>query len=157
MALPRIGWAIGSTLLAAFALAIFPLPAALEPMRPNMVALTVIFWVVSTPSWIGIGVAWLCGLLMDVLTGALLGEHALAMTLIAYIAFRFHRRIRVFPRWQETVAVFWLLCVYHLVLTWIGGTVGRHLAVLQWLPVLTSVIVWPLWSHLLNAVVRQTR
>lgn len=157
MAPPRIGWAVAASLVAAFAFTIFPLPAAIEPMRPDLVAMTVIFWVVSMPSWVGIGVAWLCGIVLDTLTGALLGEHAAALALIAWIAFRFHRRIRVFPLWQETFAVFWLLCAYHLVLTWIDGTVGRPLSALQWLPVVTSVIIWPAWSHLLNMAVRRAR
>ena len=157
MAPPRIGWAVATSLLTAFALTIFPLPSALEPMRPDLVAMTVIFWVVSLPSWIGIGVAWLCGIVLDTLTGTLLGEHAAALAVIAWIAFRFHRRIRVFPLWQETFAVFWLLCLYHLILMWVDGTVGRHLSALQWLPVITSVIVWPAWSHLLNSAVRHAR
>lgn len=126
-------------------------------MRPDFVAMTVVFWIVSIPSWVGVGIAWICGLALDTLTGALLGEHAAALALIAWIAFRFHQRIRVFPLWQECFAVFLLLCVYHLVLTWVGGTIGRHLSSLQWIPVLTSVIVWPLWSHALNSAVRRVR
>ena len=157
MAQPRIGWAVASTLFAAFALTIFPLPAAAESLRPDWVLLTVVFWIVSLPSWIGIGVAWLCGIVLDTLTGALMGQHAAALALIAYIAFVFHRRIRVFPIWQETFAVFIFLILYHLVLMWVEGTVGRSLSIEYLLPVVSGVIVWPLWAGLLNAVVRQTR
>lgn len=157
MARPRIGWAVASTLLAAFALTIFPLPQALEPLRPDWVAMTVIFWIVSLPSWFGIGVAWLCGIVLDSLTGALLGQHAAALAVIAYIAFTFHRRIRVFPIWQETFAIFLFLSVYHLLLMWIEGSTGRDLSIAYLLPVATSVIVWPLWAGMLNAIVRQSR
>ncbi|MFK8015166.1 MAG: rod shape-determining protein MreD [Gammaproteobacteria bacterium] len=157
MAQPRIGWAVASTLFAAFALTIFPLPAAAESLRPDWVLLTVIFWIVSLPSWIGIGVAWLCGIVLDTLTGALLGQHAAALALVAYIVFVFHRRIRVFPIWQETFAVFVFLILYHLVLMWVEGTVGQDLSVEHLLPVVSGVIAWPLWAGLLNAIVRQTR
>ncbi len=157
VALPRIGWAVASSLFAAFALTIFPLPESLQALRPDWVALTVIFWIVSLPSWFGIGVAWLCGLVLDTLTGALLGQHAAALALIAYIAFKFHRRVRVFPIWQETFAVFVFLTLYHLVLMWIDGTAGRNLSMQYLLPVVSGVCVWPLWSGLLNAVVRQSR
>jgi rod shape-determining protein MreD len=157
MVQPRIGWAVGSSLLAAFALTIFPLPASVQALRPDWVALTVIFWIVSLPSWIGIGVAWLCGLLLDTLTGALLGQHAAALALVAYLSFKLHRRIRVFPIWQETFAVFVFLTLYHLMLMWVEGTVGRTLGVEYLLPVVSSVIIWPLWAGMLNALVRQTR
>lgn len=157
LAQPRIGWAVISSLLVAYVLSIFPLPVILEGLRPDWVALCVIFWVVSLPSWVGIGVAWLCGIFLDTLTGALLGQHGIALALIAYIAFMFHRRIRVFPIWQETFTVFVLLTLYHVALVWIDGTAGRHITVGHFLPILPSVLIWPAWSHLLNAAVRQTR
>jgi len=157
VAQPRIGWAVISSLLVAYALSIFPVPPALEALRPDWVALCVIFWVVCLPSWIGIGVAWMCGILLDTLTGALLGQHAISLALIAYIAFIFHRRIRVFPIWQETFTVFILLTLYHAALIWIDGTAGRQVSFGYFLPIVSSVLIWPAWSHLLNATVRQTR
>lgn len=157
VARPRIGWAAFSTLFAAYALTIFPLPQVLESFRPDWVAMTVIFWIVSLPSWFGIGLAWLCGIVLDALVGTLLGQHAFALAVVAYIAFKFHRRIRVFPIWQETFAVFVVLTLYHLLLMWIEGTAGRDLSLNYLSPVLTSVIIWPIWAGLLNAIVRQAR
>ncbi len=153
----RLGWAVGASLFAAFALSIFPLPAAFEPYRPDWVAMTVIFWIISLPGWVGIGAAWLAGILLDTLQGSLLGQHAVALTVPAYIAFRLHRRIRVFPIWQETFAVFLLLIIYHLILLWIDGATGRPVSLEYLTPILTSAAIWPLWVSVLNAVVRQTR
>lgn len=154
---PRLGWAVAVSFFAAFALTIVPLPQAVEPYRPDWVAMTVLFWVISLPGWVGIGGAWLAGILLDTLQGSLLGQHAVAITVPAYIAFRLHRRIRVFPIWQETFAVVVLLIIYHLILLWVDGTTGRPVGLHYLLPVATSALVWPLVGSLLNAVVRQSR
>ena len=154
---PRVGWAVAASLFAAFALTIFPLPQPIEAYRPDWVAMTVIFWIICLPFWVGIGTAWVAGILLDTLQGSLLAQHALALTVPAYVAFRLHRRIRVFPIWQETFAVLLLLIVYHLILMWIDGATGRPVSFEYLKPILTSVAIWPLWGGLLNAVVRQTR
>ena len=154
---PRVGWIVVATLFAAFALTIFPLASEFEAYRPDWVAMTAIFWIICLPSWFGIGVAWICGIVLDTLMGALLGQHALALAVVAYITFKFHRRIRVFPIWQETFTVLVLLIVYHLILMWVDGATGRRLSLDYVKPVMLSVAVWPLWSNLLNAMVRQSR
>jgi len=157
VARPRVGWAVAASLFAAFALTIFPLPQSVEAYRPDWVAMTVFFWIISLPFWIGIGAAWLCGILLDALLGSLIAQHALALSVPAYIAFHLHRRIRVFPIWQETFAIFLLLSIYHLILLWIDGATGRPVSLDYIKPLLTSVVIWPLWGGLLNAVVRQSR
>lgn len=145
------------TLLTAFALTIFPLPSAADPYRPDWVMLTVVFWAISIPSWIGVGVAWLCGIALDTLKGGILGQHALALSVVTWIAFLFHRRIRVFPIWQETFTVLVLLLIYHSILVWIEGVTGASPTLAWYKPVLGSVLLWPIWVSLLNAIARRTR
>ena len=57
---------------------------------PDLLALVLVFWNVHQPRRVGVGLAFMFGLLMDVHQGALLGQHALAYTLLA--SFRWHCR-----------------------------------------------------------------
>ncbi|MEM7082571.1 MAG: rod shape-determining protein MreD [Pseudomonadota bacterium] len=155
----RVLAAIAGSTFFSFALTIAPLPESLNAFRPDFVALTLFFWLVSVPNWIGVAVAWLCGLLLDTLHGSLLGQHALALTVFAFITLRFHLRIRVFTIWQELVALFILLGVYHFLLFWSDGIGNQsvnygwsHLAQLA-----ASIAVWPVWVLMLNTLARRTR
>jgi rod shape-determining protein MreD len=60
---------------------------------PDFVALVIVFWCVRQPRLVGLGVAWALGLLADAGNGVLLGEHALAYSLAAFIALWLSRRI----------------------------------------------------------------
>lgn len=76
---------------------------------PDFVALVLLFWNVHQPRKVGMGTAFLLGLLMDVHNASLLGEHTLAYTLLSYGAITIHRRVLwVSPLWQ-TLAVMPLL------------------------------------------------
>lgn len=68
-------------------------PLGQQPAMPDLVALVLVFWNVHQPRRVGIGAAFTFGLLMDVHQGALLGQHALAYTLLSYLAITIHRRV----------------------------------------------------------------
>jgi rod shape-determining protein MreD len=109
-ATPLFVW--GSLLLALLAnLAPFGRQAAL----PDLLALVLVFWNVHQPRRVGIGTAFLLGLAMDVHDGALLGQHALAYTLLAYAAIAIHRRLLWFPPAQQAVQVLPLFVAAHAV------------------------------------------
>ena len=73
------------------------LPWGRMPLIPDWLALGLIFWNVHQPRRVGIGAAFIFGLLMDVHSGALFGEHALGYTLVSYGAITLHRRMTWFP------------------------------------------------------------
>ncbi|HWP94977.1 MAG TPA: rod shape-determining protein MreD [Gammaproteobacteria bacterium] len=147
-------WIPALTFVVALVLTIWPLPAWAEAWRPHWAALTLIYWCLALPNRINIGVAWLVGVVLDVLHGALLGQHALALVLVAFLANRFHLQIRVFPVLQQTVAVTLLLAVYAFVLFWISGATGVEIGFHRYIPaLLTSALLWP-WTF---AVLRHLR
>jgi rod shape-determining protein MreD len=82
---------IAFTFSAAFLLNLLPWGRA-WPM-PDFIAMVVVYWALYQPRRVGIGVAFAFGLLMDVHAGALLGQHALAYSLLAYGAISLHRRL----------------------------------------------------------------
>lgn len=147
-----------STLALALALSVIPLPASVGAFRPDWAPLIMIYWALSAPERFGLFTALWLGLAMDTLTGALLGQHALAMLVVAYFSARFHLRIRVFPIWQMTMTVFSLLAVYQFVLFWVDGVAGRSVPYVErWAPVATGALLWPLVLGILDGMRRDDR
>jgi rod shape-determining protein MreD len=73
-----------------------------------------------------------------------LGEHALALSLVTYIAVREHQRIRSKPVIQQALIVFAALVVYEVVLFMIDGWTGRPVtSPLRWVHTLTGALIWP--------------
>lgn len=149
-------WWIALSLLAALVLAVVPLPTYVDPARPAWVALVLVYWHVEYNPRLGFLISWCAGLLMDGLTGSLLGEHALALVILSFCAMKLARFIRTFPLWQQSLALIPLLIVYEFILFWIDGTVGRSAPMLwRWLPVLSSVLLWPLLAYSLDRMTRR--
>lgn len=140
------GWLIPLvTIVLALALAVLPLPAPVEPFRPDWAAMILIYWSLAAPQQVGLFTAFWLGLALDTLSGALLGQHALALLAVAYITQRFHLRIRVFPIWQMSMTVLALLALYEFILFWVDGVAGRTVPVsARWLPAVTGALLWPL-------------
>jgi rod shape-determining protein MreD len=101
--LPANPFFIGFTLLVAFAFNLLPLGRA--PAMPDLLAVTLVFWNVHQPRRVGVGAAFLFGLLMDVHQGALLGQHALAYTLLSFVAITIHRRLLWFGVVEQAVQI----------------------------------------------------
>jgi rod shape-determining protein MreD len=123
---------------------------------PDLLAVTLVFWAVHQPQRIGVGVAFAFGLAMDVHQGALLGQHALAYTVMGFLATSMHRRLLWFPVPNQAVQVLPLFAVSHLLLLLArmvaGGTFPGGLIFLA--PVLEAAL-WPFVSVLLLAPQRR--
>ena len=102
------------TLLVALGLTMMPLPRGIDAFRPDWLALTMIFWSFSLPRSYSVGIAWLVGIVLDVAQGTLLGQHALALTVVVFLTVRFHLIMRVFPLIQLAATIFALLALYQL-------------------------------------------
>ena len=94
------------TVLVALILTVLPLPPWLDSARPAFLVLTVLYWSIASPRAGGIALGWFSGFSLDVFQGPVLGEHALALALITYIAVREHQKIRSKPAFQQSLIVF---------------------------------------------------
>ncbi len=141
----RGGWAIVLSLLVALALAIVPLPGWAELARPEWALLVLLYWCLALPSRVGVGISWLTGLGVDVLTGGLLGEHGVGYALAAYIVVKLHQRIRAYPEWQQAGVMLLLLLVNQLTCLWVLGVTGRapEAMVTYFLPSVVGMLLWP--------------
>lgn len=142
---------VAVTVLIALMFAITELPGAIERARPELLLLLVIYWSLSTPRIAGLTFAWVCGLAVDVLTGPIVGQHALAFLFVAFLTHKFQLRMRIFPIWHQTLTVFMLLALYEFLVFWIDGIIGPAITTwTRWLPVLTSTLLWPVLVAVLD-------
>jgi rod shape-determining protein MreD len=131
------------SLVLTVALALVPLARAISAFRPDWVAVVLLYWSLTAPRRFSLLTAFWMGIVLDTLSGSLLGQHALALLVIVYLAERFHLRIRVFPLSQLGLTVFALLGLYEFILFWIDGVAGRTVPLMErWAPPLTGTLVW---------------
>lgn len=136
-------WASIASLVATLALASVPLPDAIAPLRPDWVAVVLLYWSLMAPRHFSLMTAFWMGVALDTLSGALLGQNALALLVIVYLAEKFHLRLRVFPLSQLALTVLVLLGLYEFILFWIDGMAGRTVPLVErWVPPLTGTLVW---------------
>lgn len=142
---PRQGtWVIAASFIVALVLMILPMPEWTRYFRPEWLTLVLIFWCMTLPARVSVGTGWFIGLLLDVAHGTLLGQHALALTLVAYVVLRLHQRLRLFPIWQQSLIVLLLVALNQLLVLWIKGISGHSPdSWAYWLPSLTSMAIWP--------------
>lgn len=139
------------TLFLALLLNVLPLSGFVLRLRPDFLALVLLFWCIQEPRLVGIGTAWFFGLAMDVADANLFGQHALAYSVLAYAAEYFRRRVLRFPLWQQAaqVAVLLLLCqVLVLAVRLLGAA-----AAVPWsyfVPSLSGALLWPLLTIMLQ-------
>ena len=150
------GWVILASFIIALLLTTIPLPGWLNDWRPAWVAMMLIYWCIVLPERVGIGIAWLLGLMLDVHTGALLGQNALGLSVIAYLTLRLHKQIRIFPPLQQSVLICFYLLLFQFLTLWIRGIIGvppQHWSF--WAPVVSSMLLWPVFFIIMRATRRK--
>jgi rod shape-determining protein MreD len=143
------------TFFVAGVLTVLPLPAWLQWGRPEWVALTLIYWCIALPHRVGIATGFVAGVGVDVLEGAILGQNALAMVVIAVLSLLLYQRLRVYSLWQQAAVVFILVGIDQMMCQWIQNLEGvSSLPRLFLLPALTSALLWPVVLHVLRGLRR---
>jgi rod shape-determining protein MreD len=137
-------WVIVATVMLALLLSVAPLPMWAQWGRPEWMAMVLIYWLIALPNRVGIGVAWGCGLLLDIVEGAPLGQNCFSLAVLAYLALILYQRLRMFSPWQQAGVVFILTGLHQLLGNWVQtlyGAVAPDLLFL--LPAVISGLLWP--------------
>lgn len=132
------------------------LPKGNLPGIPDFVALVLVFWSIHQPRKVGIGVAFSMGLLMDVHNATLLGENALAYTLLSYFAIMLHRRVLWFAPLMQAIHILPLLVLAQIAQALVHLVISGKFP--GWLYFLSSVVeafLWPVATWLLLAPQRR--
>ena len=155
---PAKPWFVVLTLVLAMLANTLPAPDVALALKPDFVALTLLYWCIQAPRYVGVGVAWTLGLVMDVVDAALFGQHALAYAVLAYAAEYFRRRVLRFPLWQQAVQVAFLLAACAALVLLVRMIGGAPLP--RWtyaVPPIVGALLWPLLSVLLQWPQRPSR
>ena len=150
-------WLLPVSVLVALVLGLLPLPLAVQGLRPYWLALVVAYWVIEEPERAGLGLAFIAGLLADLAFGALLGEQALRLVIMAFILQRFRTQLRFFPLPQQALAIGGLLFNDRVVAAALHLVLG--LPQLPWAYWLAPLVGMALWMPLFLGfdAVRQVR
>jgi len=133
-------WFIATTLIAAWLVSLLPWRA--HAYAPDVLCLVIAFWVVNERR-VGLLVAFVPGVLMDVHDASLLGSHALTYTLVAYGAARLHRRLQHFGLTAQALHMLPVLVAAHLVNTLLNAWVAGFWPGWDWL--IATLIAAALW------------
>jgi rod shape-determining protein MreD len=132
-----------ASVVIALILSVIPLPDSIVAFRPDWVAVVLLYWALIEPRRYGLLSAFWLGIILDTLSGSLLGQHSLALLLIVYLSQRLYLRIRTFPASQVATIVIGLLALYQFVLLLIDGFAGREVPLIErWAPVVTGGMLW---------------
>lgn len=145
---------IAFSILVAFVLNV--LPWGHRSWVPDFLALVLVFWNVHQPRKVGIGIAFLFGLMMDVHDGSLLGEHALAYSLLSYAAIGLHRRVPWFGLAAQMLHLVPLFLLALLVIMLVRMAVGAPFPDISFFAqAFSTTLLWPLADWLLLAPQRR--
>ena len=143
--------AIVFSVIIASILMVYPLSYTLSGWRPLFMLMTMLFWVLCQPTWCGVWFAFATGIFADLLLDAPLGLNAMSFIIIAFIS-RFLTKERRILTFANLWVIAFLASVAHLliiffaqILSGVQFSFPRH-----WLPLLTSVMVWPILYYFLR-------
>lgn len=142
---------IGLSFLVGMMLTILPLPEWAVWYQPAWVLMILLFWMIAIPYRVGIGTAFITGLLLDLLIGTIFGQHALLFSFLGYFLIRFQIPIHSLPVWQQTILVLITMAVYLALQYWIMAMADSvPLTGKYWLSLVSTTLLWPWLGVLLN-------
>jgi rod shape-determining protein MreD len=143
-------WFVGTLVFALLSMLV-PLPGVLEPFKPYWPALFLLYWSLESEDRVTLGLAFMVGLAADLLNGMVLGEQALRLCALVFIALRFRSRLRFFPMWQQALAVLALLLNDRILLLIVRMLAGASLPPASWwISPFVGAVLWPFLFLLLD-------
>jgi rod shape-determining protein MreD len=106
---------------------------------PDVLAIVVVFWTVYQPRRVGLVLAFLLGLALDVHESALLGQNALSYVVLSGLANIAQRRLLWFPLREQALQILPLFVLA---------------AFVEWLTRLIAQDAWPVWTQVLGPLLQ---
>lgn len=139
----RSPWLLPLSVLAALLLGLLPMPPVWQALRPYWLALVLAYWVMEDPHRVGLGRAFLIGLVADLAIGSLLGEQAVRLVVMTFILQRFRAQLRFFPISQQALAMGALLFNDRIIATAIHFALDvPNPPPLAWVAPLLGMLLW---------------
>ena len=138
-------WVPFATVFFAMVLLVIPAPELIRDFLPDWVSLVLIYWALALPTRMGVSLAWIAGLVVDLFTLGIPGAHALSKAVLVYLVKMLALRVRTYPLWQQSVMIMLLLGLEVLMLAIVDMVTDGGLGVLhRWTAVIVGGLAWPL-------------
>lgn len=145
---------IALSLFAALLLNWLPWQGIWLALRPDFVALVLLYWCTHRPYRVGIGISWMIGMLADVADASLFGQHALAYAVLGFGGIMLHRRMQMFDLRQQTLQISPLLLLTYAVYATVHWQMRGYVAWEYFLGCLVTVLLWAPLTLLLQTLRR---
>ena len=148
--IPHWGYIFTTVVLAAL-LSVIPLPKSIQAFWPDWFNLIVFYWVLVLPLHLGVTFGWLLGLVEDIISFSLLGQHALGKALTGMVAGIFSRKFYLFNVVEKILFMF-VLQVINIGIVSIVNLLALDMPVRlsMWQPAISTALVWPIVAFLLH-------
>lgn len=131
------------SLFCAYIFLLLPWSSFALKIRPDFMLLVIIFWLIRAPNLCNVGTAWFVGLFVDLATGGIFGQYALAYTVTAFFAVSYQKRLVLFNGTQQLFYVFLLLLTSQVILLILKTFSGAHfMGWLYFMPSFMGVLLW---------------
>ena len=152
------GFIILLSLFFSMCLSVAPWPDKIAILMPNWTLLTLMYWSIALPHKISIFTGFITGLLVDILTGNLLGQNALIFTTTAFFGHSLYSRLRNYRVWQQATFILLFLLLMKLLSLRIDQLVIHTNADYQyWLHAFSGAMLWPVVFASLRLLRRRFR
>ncbi|MGQ8366058.1 rod shape-determining protein MreD [Glaciecola sp. 1036] len=146
------------TILVGLILQIIPMPRQIDFYRPDWLLMILCYWSMALPNRVSVGIAAICGFILDVLFGTALGVHSFALAIPVFIVGANYQRIRNQSMMQQAFVMFVLSTVYHLTIYWLQYLlVNTEFRWAFFYPTITTIILWPWLFWFLRRIRRRFR
>ena len=119
---------------------------------PDWLIICIVFWNIHQHRYVGVTVAFVLGLVMDVHSSDLLGLHAFSYSLVAYLAISWHRRIialSVFTQALHLIPIFLLVSLFPVSAHWLLSGETGWWALSSAIQAMIEALLWPLATRIL--------
>lgn len=131
------------TMLVALVFQLYPWSGSGVIVRPDFLLVVTVYWLLRAPYFCNIGLAWLAGLLVDLSTGSLMGQHSLSFAITAFVGLSYQRRLVLFNQWQMLSYVTFLFVLQRVLILMLKLFAGNQAP--DWtyiLPIFSSLLLW---------------
>ncbi|QOJ24897.1 MAG: rod shape-determining protein MreD [Gammaproteobacteria bacterium] len=153
---PASNWFVATSLIVALILNFLPLQGDILLLRPDFLALTLAYWNINYPHKMGMSIAFGMGLLMDVGNAGVMGQHALAYSVVIYLTQIFGRRLRLFNPLQQAPQITLILLMMQWIIVVVAVSSDALLPDWQYyLSIVAGALLWTPLSYLLKWLLKQ--
>ena len=152
------GMMVALTLFVGLILQLYPWSGKGIILRPDFLLVITLYWVLRAPNLCNVGIAWLAGLMVDLSTGSLLGQHALSFAFTAFLGLTYQRRLVLFNKLQLAVYVLALLITSRVIVLILKLFADNENPGWSYFwPIITSLVLWQAMVVTFGAPTRPSR